>query len=81
MIKTTPRQPESTSMSLFHLLWQQAAVVQDLMFSPSSMTVGEGFIAAGGTSSQVHFQLRLPIHDLICVDGVTAVACIRRPSP
>ena len=27
--------------------------MQELMFSPSSLTVGEGFIAAGGTSSQV----------------------------
>jgi hypothetical protein len=40
-------------------------MVQDLSFAPSSMTVGDGYIAAGGTSSQVSallLQLPLSIH-------------------
>lgn len=37
----------------FDVQAEQSAVVQELMFSPSSMTLGDGFIAAGGTSSQL----------------------------
>lgn len=32
---------------------EQSKVMQELNFSPTSMTTGEGFIAAGGTSSQL----------------------------
>jgi hypothetical protein len=37
----------------------QSTVIQDLFFAPTSMTVGGGFIAAGGQNSQVHGILAL----------------------
>lgn len=35
------------------LLAMQTTVVQELTFEPTSMTVGHGFVAAGGQNSQV----------------------------
>lgn len=41
------------NIDMLVLLLLQSSMVQDLSFAPSSMTVGDGYIAAGGTSSQV----------------------------